>query len=110
MPKTVTSTQAQAQFGSILRWARENNDQVIVKLYGEPAIVLMPYEEFRRLERLKKQEASRRAIAELEAIRAKIAEKNPDIDAAEAYREAGFSEEIVQEILRMDEQLAKAER
>ena len=58
------------------------------------------------LEKLKRQEARRQALAELEAIRAGIAEQNPDIRAEEAYREAGFSEEVIQETLRMDEQLA----
>lgn len=29
MPKTISSTEAQSQFGSILKWAKENNDEVI---------------------------------------------------------------------------------
>ena len=107
MPKTISSTEAQSQFGSILKWAKDNNDEVIVKLYGEPAVVLVPYAEYERLEKLKRQEARRQALAELEAIRAGIAEQNPDIRAEEAYREAGFSEEVIQETLRMDEQLTE---
>ena len=49
MPKTISSTEAQSQFGSILKWAKDNNDEVIVKLYGEPAVVLVPYAEYERL-------------------------------------------------------------
>ena len=59
------------------------------------------------LEKLKRQEARRQALAELEAIRAGIAEQNPDIRAVEAYQEAGFSEKVIQETLHMDEQLTE---
>jgi len=107
MPRTITSTEAQAQFGSILKWAKENNDEVVVKLYGEPAVVMIPYAEYERVEKLRKREAGRRAFAELEVIRQGIAAKNPDINMEEAYREAGFSEEAIKETLRMDVQLAE---
>lgn len=110
MPKTITSTEAQAQFGAILKWTRENNDEVVVKLYGEPAAVLIPYAEYEKIERLRKQEAGRRALGALDAIRREVRKSNPDLTAAEAYRQAGFSEEIVQETLRKDQALSTSEQ
>ncbi|MFV0645514.1 MAG: type II toxin-antitoxin system prevent-host-death family antitoxin [Sphingomonadaceae bacterium] len=107
MPRTITSTEAQAKFGSILKWTKEHNDQVIVKLYGEPTAVLIPYEEYELLEKLKKQERSRKALAQLRALRMEIAARNPDGSSEEAYRAAGFSEEVIRETLEMDERLAK---
>lgn len=105
MPKTISSTEAQAQFGSVVKWARENNDEVIVKLYGEPAVVLMPYAEYAKLEKLRQQETKRNALKALDAMRRQVQADNPELTAEEAYRLAGFSEDIIRETLESDSHL-----
>jgi prevent-host-death family protein len=108
MPKTVTSSEAKSKFGEILKWTTENRDEVIVKLYGEPAVVIMPYTEYEEVEKLRKREKRRKAWEALEKLRQDVQARMPEISAEEAYRIAGFSEEVIQETLRSDEELANA--
>lgn len=106
MPKTVTSTEAKTQFGSLLKWMKEKKDEVIVKVYGEPTAVIMPYPEYEALLKLRKKEQVRKALAALDELRKEVQRQTPDLTAEEAYRMAGFSEEVIQETLAMDEKLA----
>src|SRR5688572_11191435 len=107
MPKTVSSSEAKSKFGEIVKWSAENKDEVIVKLYGEPTVVIMPYSEYEEVEKLRKREQRRKAWEALEKLRKEVQEKMPAISAEEAYRLAGFSEEVIQETLKADEELAK---
>ena len=110
MTMTVSASDAQARLGAILKWAEENRDGVIIERRGKPAGVLIPYTDYEELAKLRKQEAGRQALAELEAIRAQIAARNPEIDAEEAYREAGFGDEAIASTLEKDKELAEAEQ
>jgi prevent-host-death family protein len=106
MPRTVSSSEAQNNFGAMLQWAEENKDQVVIERRGKPAAVLIGYEEYQEIERLREQERKRRAFERLEEIRRQIAARTPDLSAEEAYRLAGFSEEVIREALESDEYLA----
>lgn len=108
MPKTVSSSEAKARFGEYLKWAAESKDQVIVKLYGEPAAVIISYAEYAEMEKLRKREQKRKVLEALEALRQEARRQNPDLSAEEAYRLAGFSEEVIQDTLQADQELAAA--
>lgn len=110
MTRTVSASDAQSRLGAILKWAEEHRDGVIIERRGKPAGVLISYTAYEELEKLRKQEAGRRALAELQAIRGQIAAQNPEIDAREVYRAAGFSEEAVVSTLEKDKELADAEQ
>ncbi len=104
MPLTVSSTEAKSQFGSLVKWATENQDGIIVKHYGEPAVVLLPFANYAELLQLR-EKARREAVWQaLEALRRKIHERNPNISAEEAYREAGMSESVIRETIEADRQ------
>ena len=60
MPKTVSSSEAKARFGEYLKWANESKDKVIIKLYGEPAAVIMSYTEYEEMEKLRKRSKAQR--------------------------------------------------
>ena len=102
MPRTVSSSEAKSRFGELVKWTTENGEQVIVKLYGEPAAVLMSYREYEEVEKLRKREQKRKALEALDALRAEARRQNPNLGAEEAYRLAGFSEEVTQETLQAD--------
>jgi prevent-host-death family protein len=106
MPKTVSSSEAKSRFGELVKWTTENQDTVGVKLYGEPAAVIMSYREYEEVERLRKREQKRKALEALEALRQESRRQNPDLSSEEAYRLAGFSENVVEETLQADEKLA----
>ena len=107
MPRIVTASEAQNNFGALVQWAEENQDNVVVERRGKPAAVIIAYEEYQKLEQLREQKRRRKAFEALEAIRTRVAERNPDLTAEEAYRLAGFSEEVIQKTLDYDRKLAQ---
>lgn len=109
MSKTVTSTEAKRQFGSLLKWMKEKRDEVIVSLRGEPTAVIMSYSEYEALQRLRRKDQARKALAALDELRKEAQTQTPDLTAEEAYRLAGFSEDVIQETLAMNKKLAETE-
>jgi prevent-host-death family protein len=109
MTKTVSSSEAKAHFGELVKWATENQDKVIVKLYGEPTVVIMSYKEFEEVEILRKLEIKRKALAALQALRQEAHRQNSDLTAEEAYRLAGFSEDVIRDTLQAEQELATSQ-
>ena len=99
MPRVVSSSEAQNNFGAMMQWVKENNEEVVVERRGKPTAVLISYEEYKTLSQLKEQERKRQAFERMEMIRRQIAQRNQDLSEEEAYRLAGFSEEVIQETL-----------
>jgi prevent-host-death family protein len=99
MPRTVSSSEAQNNFGAMIQWAKEHNEGVIVERRGKPAAALISYEEYEAMMQLKEEERKRNAFARMEKVRKQIAARNQDLSDEEAYRLAGFSEETIQEIM-----------
>lgn len=102
MARTVSSSEAHNSFGAMLRWVEENNDVVLIERRGKPAAVLITYDVYQEFGRLREQGRRRTAFARMEAIRKQVAAGNRDLTAEEAYRLAGFSEEVVQQTLASD--------
>jgi len=107
MPRTVSSSEVQNNFGAMLQWAEENNDEVVVERRGKPAGVIISYEEYQEVLRLREQDRRRTIFARMESIRKQVAESTPDLTAEEAYRLAGFSEDVIQQTLDNDKDLAE---
>ena len=109
MVKTISASDAQARLGTMLTWAEENRDGVIIERRGKPAGVLISYDEYEALEKLRRQEAGRQALMALRSLRQEVQTNNPDLSVEEAYRLAGFSEEAIQSTLKKDKVLAQSE-
>ena len=92
MPRVVSSSEAQNNFGAMMQWVEENNEEVVVERRGKPTAVLISYEEYKTLSQLKEQERKRQAFERMEMIRRQIAQRNQDLSEEEAYRLAGSSE------------------
>ena len=43
MAKTVTASDAKNRLGSIMDWAVDNDDEVVIEKRGEPRVVMMPF-------------------------------------------------------------------
>jgi prevent-host-death family protein len=99
MPKTVSSTEAKALFGTLLKWIGEHDDEVIVEHYNKPAAVLMPFEEYEKVRELRHRERRREALTTLQALRAEVRSQNEDLDEEDAYQLAGFSQEAITELI-----------
>ncbi len=49
MPRTISASEAKTRFGSIMNWAGESQDDVIVESYGEPKVVIIPFGEYQKV-------------------------------------------------------------
>jgi prevent-host-death family protein len=105
MARTVSSSEAQNNFGAMLQWAEENSEGVVIERRGKPTAAIISYEEYQAMLQFKEQERKRKAFEALEKLRREVQRKNPDLTAEETYRASGFSEEVIQETLKSDEQL-----
>jgi hypothetical protein len=99
--------ETQQDLGNVLQWAKDNNDVVILEQSGKPEGVLMAYDEYTELTRIRRQAAKQKALAVIDAISREASARNQDISMEEAYRLAGFSEEVIQETLENDRKLAQ---
>ena len=100
MPKIVSSTQAKAHLGTLLKWIDQHDDEVIVELYNKPAAVLMTYTEYEEIVKLRKQARQRQAQTEMQTLRTEVDARNPEIIVEEAYQLAGFLVEKIQDLAR----------
>ena len=106
MTTNVSSNEARSHLGRLLRLASEEDEDVVIKVRGEPTAVLISYAEYEQLADLKKMQKRLQAVERLRALRRRIHERIPDLPAEEAYRLAGFSEQATQEIIENDRQIA----
>jgi hypothetical protein len=54
----------------------------------------------------RKRDQKRKVLEALDALRQEARRQNPGLSDEEAYRLAGFSEEVIQETLQADQELA----
>jgi prevent-host-death family protein len=105
MPRTVSSSEAQNNFGAMLQWTEEQGEEIVVERRGKPAAVIISYDEYTEIVRLRQEERKRQALSAIRQARAEVRAANQDLPAEEAYRLAGFSAEVIRETLAADEQL-----
>jgi prevent-host-death family protein len=105
MTKVVSSSEAQNNFGAMLQWAEEQGEEIVVERRGKPAAVIISYEEYAEVMRLRQAERKRQALAAIRQVREQVRAANQDLSAEDAYRLAGFSEEVIRETLAVDETL-----
>lgn len=102
MPKTVSSTEAQNNFGAVLQWAEQEKDEVIIEKRGKPSAVVMPYTAYEQVIALRKEEKKRKAVEALRAVRQRVQTNTQGLTAEKAYRLAGFGEAVIKETLTSD--------
>jgi prevent-host-death family protein len=102
MAKVVSSTEAKARLGSMLKWARDNQDNVIIEVHGEPEAVLISYAEYQFLEKLKEMHRRQEALSALRALRDEVTANTLELSDHEVYKLAGVSEGIAQKLIAQD--------
>lgn len=107
MPRIISSSEAQNNFGAMVQWAEETNDEVVIERRGKPIVVIIAYDEYQRLTELREMERKRQIFEELEAVRRQVRGRNPDITVERTYRHAGFSEEVIVQTLVANNKLAE---
>ncbi len=102
MTKVVSSTEAKARFGLMLKQAKQ--EQVIIEIHGEPEAVLISYSDYQLFEGFKEQNRRREAWEAFKSLRDDVAAQTPELTEEEAYALAGISEEIAKEIIQTDKE------
>lgn len=99
MPKTVSATEAKVQFGAIVEWAVEAQDDVVVERRGEPKAVIISYQEYQKVLALREQARREEALRRLRALREEVRARNTDLDEEQAMALAvRFSKEFAAEL------------
>ncbi len=100
MPKTVTASEAKNRLGSLIEWALSNKDEVIVKSYGDPKVVIMPYQEYQIVIEMREQARRRQALDQLEALREQVQARSQALTEEKATELADrFTREVVEELV-----------
>ena len=84
MPKTVSASEAKTRFGSIMSWAVEAQDEVIVESHGAPKVAIVPFQEYEKLLRLRQEARRREALSRLEKLAERVSKRNRDLSVEEA--------------------------
>ncbi len=101
MSKTVSASEAKNRLGALISWVLEHKDEVIVESHGEPKVVLLPFEEYAEIQKIKEQVRRRQALAKLEALRNRVRAHNQDLNVPEADVLANrFTREVIEELVK----------
>ncbi len=100
MPRTVSATEAKIRLGTMIDWAVEHGDEVIIETRGRPRAVLISFEEYQRVKQLQTIARRREALERLEALAERGGARNQDLtqEAADALADR-FSREVIEEMI-----------
>ena len=96
MTISVSSSEARKSLGKLLILASEKNEEVVIRVRGEPTAVIVSYSQYEQL--IKDKEARKReeALRLLRSARARVQERMEGVSREEAYRMASFGRECYQ--------------
>lgn len=72
MNRVVSATQARIRFGELMRWVTETQQPVTVERDGEPWVVVLPVEAYRRLQEAGGRPAWEEVLGQVRDLRARI--------------------------------------
>jgi prevent-host-death family protein len=97
-PKTVSASEAQNKFGTVVSWVLDNQREVVIESRGEPKVVIMSFGEYEETQQLKAQAKRREAFERLRALRKRIRTRNQDIVTEDQAIQVG--DEITREAVK----------
>ena len=96
---TVSASEAKTKFGAIVDWAVESKDDVIVERHGQPKVVIISFEAYQQVLKLREEARRQSALLRLRSLRERVRAHNQDLDEEQAASLAGrFSQEVVTEM------------
>jgi prevent-host-death family protein len=101
MVRTISATEAKNRLGEVMGWVRENQDEIIIESRGQPAAVIMSYEEYEKIRNLKEQQRREEIFNRLEQLREQVSARNTDIMTEDQALEAAdqFTREAVDSLV-----------
>ncbi len=83
MPKAVSATEAKNRLGALMRWALDRCDAVIVENHGEPRVVILPFDQYVKLQSLEEERRRQEALATMRRLQADVSACNQDLSEEE---------------------------
>jgi prevent-host-death family protein len=84
MPKTISVSEAKNRLSAMLKWAVENQDEVVVESHGQPKAVILPYAEYELFRRLREKDRRQQALQRLQELATVNQARNQDLTREEA--------------------------
>lgn len=97
MSIAVSVSQARKQLSAMLRWTREQGDDVIIENRGRPEAVIIPVEDYELLQSARERKRRSDLMAELTALAEEVRSQN--LDLAEEKADA-IAEEISRDAIQ----------
>lgn len=72
MTRVVSATQARIRFGELMHWVRETGQPVTVERDGEPCVVMLSIEAYRRLQEGQARPAWQDTLSQVQDFRARL--------------------------------------
>ena len=96
MPRRITSTQASAKLGEMIKWTEQSGDDVIIESRGVPRAALVSMDEYENLVRWREAARREKALSSLRALRRRVRQRNEDLDTQQA---ADLADRAAREII-----------
>lgn len=101
MTKTISASQAKTGFGTLISLSTKRGDEFIVESYGEPKVAIIPFAEYQRVDKWRRQAERQEIWTKLESLRERVQKRRPKLTAKEADRLANrFTREVVEEMVK----------
>jgi prevent-host-death family protein len=99
--RTVSSSEAQNQFGELVNWIVNNRGEVVVKRRGEPEIAMISFDEYKETQQIKEQWRRDEALAKLRKVRERVSARFKDMSQEEIDQIANdISREAVESLVK----------
>ncbi len=100
MPKIVSATEAKTHMGAIIEWAVNEREDVVIESHSRPKAVIMGYEEYQKIQRLRETARRQDALKRLEILAQQMHSRNRDLTQEQADEMADrFSREVIEEMV-----------
>jgi len=96
MPKTISVSEAKNKLSAMLKWAVENQDEVVVESRGRPKAVILPYSEYKLIQSLREKERRHAALKRLQELAFSNQALNQDLSPEDAEK---IADEVTRETL-----------
>lgn len=99
--KVIGATELKNKAGAVLDWADKTHTDLVIESRGKPKAVIMSYQDYKRVQQLRKQEERRQAFAEWEQLSQEVQAQNPGFTDEEVDQMAiDVSKELTKDVIK----------
>jgi prevent-host-death family protein len=84
MSKTISANEAKNRLGTWIALVNEDDTEVIIERHGKPKAVIMSFESYEEVEKLREKQRREELLRRLRALREEVRAQNQDLTQEEA--------------------------